>query len=86
MIYQTNRIVSLYYPYPTISSSCLLHLGADKFVYAPEPIDVGRVLQVDILANGQKISATATGPVEPGRSYFMKHRLFIKKTSDNSDS
>ncbi|XP_075474306.1 stomatal closure-related actin-binding protein 3-like [Primulina tabacum] len=33
-------------------------LGANKCVYAPEPIDVGRVLQVDIVSNGQKICLT----------------------------
>ncbi|KAI5663954.1 hypothetical protein M9H77_23277 [Catharanthus roseus] len=51
-----------------LSSECSRRepiVGADKFVYAPEPIDVGRVLQVDILANGQKVSVTTTGPIEP---------------------
>ncbi|XP_073151049.1 stomatal closure-related actin-binding protein 3-like [Henckelia pumila] len=39
-------------------------LGANKSVYAPEPIDVGRVLQVDIVSNGQKICLTTDGPID----------------------
>ncbi|XP_075511465.1 stomatal closure-related actin-binding protein 3-like isoform X3 [Primulina tabacum] len=39
-------------------------LGANKCVYAPEPIDVGRVLQVDIVSNDQKICLTTDGPID----------------------
>ncbi|XP_073045915.1 stomatal closure-related actin-binding protein 3-like isoform X3 [Primulina eburnea] len=39
-------------------------LGAKKCVYAPEPIDVGRVLQVDIVSNDQKICLTTDGPID----------------------
>ncbi|KAK4481778.1 hypothetical protein RD792_012689 [Penstemon davidsonii] len=49
-----------------LSSQCSRRepiLGANKCVYAPEPIDVGRVLQVDIVSNGQKESLTTNGPV-----------------------
>ncbi|KAL0428449.1 UNVERIFIED_CONTAM: Stomatal closure-related actin-binding protein 2 [Sesamum latifolium] len=49
-----------------LSSQCSRRepiLGANKCVYAPEPIDVGRVLQADIVANGQKISITTHGPI-----------------------
>lgn len=40
--------------------------GASKLAYAPEPLDVGRVLQADILSNGQKITVTSAGPIESG--------------------
>lgn len=40
--------------------------GATKSVYAPEPSDVGRVVQVDILLDGLRITLTTTGPIEPG--------------------
>lgn len=40
--------------------------GATKSVYAPEPFDVGRILQADILLDGQKITLSTTGPIEPG--------------------
>ncbi|KAK4780451.1 hypothetical protein SAY87_016557 [Trapa incisa] len=39
--------------------------GATKSVYAPEPSDVGRVIQADILLDGQKITLSTTGPIEP---------------------
>ncbi|CAI9779550.1 unnamed protein product [Fraxinus pennsylvanica] len=50
-----------------LSSECSRReaiLGANKFVYAPEPIDVGRVLQADIISNGQKESVTTNGPID----------------------
>ncbi|KAG4976737.1 hypothetical protein JHK86_036211 [Glycine max] len=39
--------------------------GATKSVYAPEPFDVGRVLQVDIISEGQQITLSTTGPIDP---------------------
>ena len=35
-------------------------------MYAPEPLDVGRILQADILSNGQKVSITTNGPIDSG--------------------
>jgi hypothetical protein len=53
------------------SPSCIIQYfdstGANKTFYAPEPFDVGRVLQVDIVSNGQKVIVTTSGPIEPGR-------------------
>ncbi|VFQ68863.1 unnamed protein product [Cuscuta campestris] len=40
--------------------------GADKSVYAPEPIDVGRVLEVDIVSNCLKASLTTVGQIDQG--------------------
>ncbi|EXB54224.1 hypothetical protein L484_002074 [Morus notabilis] len=40
--------------------------GANKPVYAPEPLDVGRILQADICFNGQKASVMTPGPIDPG--------------------
>lgn len=53
--------------------------GADKFVYAPEPIDVGRLLEADIVSNGQKVSLTTTAPIDPGWSLspFMSFHLTV---------
>ena len=43
-----------------------LHLsGANRAAYAPEPMDVGRILQLDIVSNGQKHTLT-TDPIQPG--------------------
>uniref|UniRef100_A0A7C9AT94 Stomatal closure-related actin-binding protein coiled-coil domain-containing protein n=1 Tax=Opuntia streptacantha TaxID=393608 RepID=A0A7C9AT94_OPUST len=40
--------------------------GANKPVYAPEPFDVGRILQAEITCDGQKVSVSTTGPIDPG--------------------
>ncbi|XP_052198075.1 stomatal closure-related actin-binding protein 1 [Diospyros lotus] len=39
--------------------------GAIKPVYAPEPFDVGRILQAEIISDGQKFTLTTTGPIDP---------------------
>lgn len=47
--------------------------GATKSVYAPEPFDVGRILQVGIISEGLQITLSTTGPIEPGllQCWFM---------------
>lgn len=45
--------------YPTLS-------GANRTVYAPEPFDVGRVLQAEVCSNGRKVTVTSSGPINPG--------------------
>lgn len=52
--------------------------GATKSIYALEPLDVGRTLQVEIVSNGQKVDLMTTGPIEPGWFFsltFMSHIL-----------
>ncbi|CAH1436040.1 unnamed protein product [Lactuca virosa] len=39
--------------------------GATKSIYAPEPSDVGRILQVDVVSDGQTITLTTSDPIEP---------------------
>ncbi|XP_042004266.1 stomatal closure-related actin-binding protein 1-like isoform X2 [Salvia splendens] len=39
--------------------------GATKSVYAPEPCDVGRILQAEISANDQTTTVATSGPVDP---------------------
>ncbi|XP_075500690.1 stomatal closure-related actin-binding protein 1-like isoform X2 [Primulina tabacum] len=39
--------------------------GATKSVYAPEPFDVGRILQADILIDGQTVTVMTSAPVDP---------------------
>ncbi|XVF47198.1 hypothetical protein PTKIN_Ptkin03bG0089700 [Pterospermum kingtungense] len=43
--------------------------GASKSVYAPEPFDVGRILQAEIIYDGQIIKLTTTGAIDPGSCY-----------------
>ncbi|KAL0435301.1 UNVERIFIED_CONTAM: Stomatal closure-related actin-binding protein 1 [Sesamum radiatum] len=40
--------------------------GATKSVYAPEPFDVGRKLQADILIADHTITLTTSAPIDPG--------------------
>ncbi|KAF5727583.1 hypothetical protein HS088_TW22G01279 [Tripterygium wilfordii] len=39
--------------------------GATKPLYAPEPFDVGRILQVEIISDGQQVTLTTCGPLDP---------------------
>ncbi|KAJ0540381.1 putative transcription elongation factor 1 [Helianthus annuus] len=39
--------------------------SANKSVCAPEPYDVGRILQVDIISNAQKSNVTTVCPIQP---------------------
>ncbi|CAN4120991.1 unnamed protein product [Withania somnifera] len=39
--------------------------GATKHVYAPEPFDVGRILEAEITYRGQTTSVTTAGPIDP---------------------
>ncbi|CAI9781323.1 unnamed protein product [Fraxinus pennsylvanica] len=39
--------------------------GATKSVYAPEPFDVGRFLEVVIMTDGQTITVRTTAPIDP---------------------
>lgn len=40
--------------------------GATKSVYAPEPFDVGKILQADVILDDHRITLTTTGPIDPG--------------------
>ncbi|KAK1293729.1 hypothetical protein QJS10_CPB17g01690 [Acorus calamus] len=39
--------------------------GAIKPIYAPEPFDVGRYLQAEIISNNKRVTVTTTGPIDP---------------------
>ncbi|KAL8527366.1 hypothetical protein ACS0TY_005286 [Phlomoides rotata] len=40
--------------------------GATKSIYAPEPFDVGRILQADISTDDRTITVTTSAPIDPG--------------------
>uniref|UniRef100_A0A7N0UF41 Stomatal closure-related actin-binding protein 1 n=1 Tax=Kalanchoe fedtschenkoi TaxID=63787 RepID=A0A7N0UF41_KALFE len=46
--------------------------GATKTLYAPEPFDVGQILLVEIISDGQLVRLTTTGPVEPVADILMQ--------------
>ncbi|CAN1337592.1 Stomatal closure-related actin-binding protein 3 [Linum perenne] len=66
---QLSKCLIQWYRVSTEGSHNEVILGAEKTIYAPEPFDVGRVLQVDIVSNGQKVSVTTAGHIEPGMSF-----------------
>ena len=54
--------------YNGVTNGCFYLLGATKPIYAPEPSDVGRILQADIISDALSISLTTSGPIDPGKS------------------
>ncbi|RXI03124.1 hypothetical protein DVH24_003776 [Malus domestica] len=53
--------------------------GAIKSVYAPEPFDVGRVLQVDIIYEGQRLTLTTAGPIDPAAGLGSYVEALVRK-------
>ncbi|KAK7333911.1 hypothetical protein VNO80_30692 [Phaseolus coccineus] len=53
--------------------------GATKSVYAPEPFDVGRILQVDIISKGQEITLSTTGPIDPAAGLGTYVEALVRK-------
>ncbi|GMI92327.1 stomatal closure-related actin binding protein 1 [Hibiscus trionum] len=56
-----------------------LILGASKSVYAPEPLDVGRILQVEITYDGHLILLTTTGPIDPAAGLGNYVEALVRK-------
>lgn len=63
--------ISLWYHCLNLVSLFGTILGATKPIYAPEPFDVGRLLQVDIVFDDQRSALTTTGPIDPGLIRFL---------------
>ncbi|XP_024019533.1 stomatal closure-related actin-binding protein 3 [Morus notabilis] len=55
--------------------------GANKPVYAPEPLDVGRILQADICFNGQKASVMTPGPIDPAAGLGSHVETLMRKSN-----
>ncbi|KAL7138317.1 hypothetical protein ABFS83_10G154800 [Erythranthe nasuta] len=58
-------------------------LGANKCVYAPEPIDVGRVLQADITLNGLKVTITTNGPIQQALELGSYLETLLRKPNND---
>ncbi|RDY11233.1 Stomatal closure-related actin-binding protein 2, partial [Mucuna pruriens] len=56
--------------------------GANKSIYAPDPSDVGRILQVDIVSNGKKLTLT-TNPIQTGLGSHVEALLRKSNTDFN---
>ncbi|ESQ44435.1 hypothetical protein EUTSA_v10005916mg [Eutrema salsugineum] len=55
--------------------------GANQSVYAPEPFDVGRILQADILSNGQKVTVSTDGPIDPDSGLQSRVESLMRKSN-----
>ncbi|VVB02951.1 unnamed protein product [Arabis nemorensis] len=55
--------------------------GANQAVYAPEPFDVGRVIQADIVSNGQKFTVTTDGPINTAAGLQSRVESFLRKSN-----
>ncbi|XP_062168054.1 stomatal closure-related actin-binding protein 2-like [Alnus glutinosa] len=55
--------------------------GANKSIYAPEPFDVGRILQAEIVSNGQKFTVTTTGPIETAAGLGSYVETLLRKSN-----
>ncbi|XP_041024638.1 stomatal closure-related actin-binding protein 3-like [Juglans microcarpa x Juglans regia] len=55
--------------------------GANKSIYAPEPFDVGRTLQAEIVSNGQKLTVTTTGPIDPAAGLGSYVETLLRKSN-----
>ncbi|KAB5541076.1 hypothetical protein DKX38_014050 [Salix brachista] len=53
--------------------------GATKSVYAPEPFDVGRVLQAEIISDGQQFSLSTTCPIDPAAGLGSYVEALVRK-------
>ena len=66
MILHCNLMCRINFPPLHGMCSTILISGATKPVYAPEPFDVGRILQAEITYGDQTTSVTTAGPIDPG--------------------
>ncbi|KAF8104667.1 hypothetical protein N665_0170s0042 [Sinapis alba] len=55
--------------------------GANQSVYAPEPYDVGRVIQADILCNSQKFTVTTDGPINTASGLQSRVESLMRKSN-----
>ncbi|XP_004513217.1 stomatal closure-related actin-binding protein 1-like [Cicer arietinum] len=53
--------------------------GATKSVYAPEPLDVGRLLHVGIISEVLQITLSTTGPIEPAAGLGNYVEALVRK-------
>ncbi|OMO53901.1 hypothetical protein CCACVL1_28254 [Corchorus capsularis] len=57
--------------------------GATKTMYAPEPLDVGRILQAEVLTNGQKVIVTTSGPIGSATGLGGYVETLLRKSSSD---
>ncbi|XP_048430475.1 stomatal closure-related actin-binding protein 2 isoform X2 [Pyrus x bretschneideri] len=55
--------------------------GANKSIYAPEPFDVGRILQADIISNDQRVILMTAGPIDPAAGIGSYVDTLLRKSN-----
>ncbi|XP_048611173.1 stomatal closure-related actin-binding protein 2-like isoform X3 [Brassica napus] len=55
--------------------------GANRSVYAPEPYDVGRVIQADILSNDQRFTVATVGPINTAAGLQSRVETLLRKSN-----
>ncbi|KAH0887218.1 hypothetical protein HID58_063314 [Brassica napus] len=63
------------------SSFMLSISGANRSVYAPEPYDVGRVIQADILSNDQRFTVATVGPINTAAGLQSRVETLLRKSN-----
>ncbi|XP_038976329.1 stomatal closure-related actin-binding protein 1-like isoform X3 [Phoenix dactylifera] len=53
--------------------------GATKSVYSPEPFDVGRLLQAEIVLGAESITIATTGPIDPAAGLGSYVEALLRK-------
>ncbi|XP_027942034.1 stomatal closure-related actin-binding protein 1 [Vigna unguiculata] len=53
--------------------------GATKSVYAPEPFDVGRVLQADVISESEHVTLSTAGPIDPAAGLGTYVEALVRK-------
>ncbi|KAM7273259.1 hypothetical protein ACFE04_027923 [Oxalis oulophora] len=53
--------------------------GATKPIYAPEPFDVGRIIEAEIISGGQQMTLTTTGIIDPAPGLGSYVEALVRK-------
>ncbi|XP_014505334.1 stomatal closure-related actin-binding protein 1 [Vigna radiata var. radiata] len=53
--------------------------GATKSVYAPEPFDVGRILQADVISESEHVTLSTAGPIDPAAGLGTYVEALVRK-------
>ncbi|XP_072954997.1 stomatal closure-related actin-binding protein 1 [Typha angustifolia] len=77
----SNCSIQWYRIIPEGSKKVLIS-GATKSTYAPEPLDVGRLLQAEVILDDERVTVSTAGPIDPAAGLETYIETLVKK-SDN---
>ncbi|MED6173911.1 hypothetical protein PIB30_064156 [Stylosanthes scabra] len=77
MLHQPSKV---YHLDPCINNTTFSFSGATKSVYAPKQLDVGRILQVDIIIpQNLQITLSTTGEIDPAAGLGTYVEALVRK-------